>query len=163
VQLSAPEPSIEPSENRPGDDVRTIFDAWVAATERDAAKTKLTADRRRLTEKALGSHGLADCLAAVRHIGADAWARGHNDRQTRFDDLKHALGSSERIERWRDQQPREQANGGKPVNEWDHALAAAVSRDVDKARRARRGAALQSLAADGAADPDKESHHVRLA
>jgi hypothetical protein len=86
-----------------------IFDAWVTATGRDPQRTKLTPDRRRCIDKAHTSHGLDDCLAAVQHIGADDWARGQNDRQTRFDDIQHALGSTERIERWRDQQPR-QAN-----------------------------------------------------
>jgi hypothetical protein len=123
VQSPAPEPSKKPSEkNRPAvepagstarGDVRSVFDAWVAATERDPARTKLTADRRRRIEKAIASHGVDDCSAAVRHIGQDAWARGANDRSRRFDDIEHALGSAERIERWRDQQPRQAPNGGR--------------------------------------------------
>lgn len=86
--------------------VRQVFEAWVAATERDAARTKLTEDRRRRIVKALKSHGLDDCLAAVRHIGADKHsdrcARNGYGRGQRFDDIEHALGDAERIERWRD-------------------------------------------------------------
>lgn len=106
-------------------EVRQVFDAWVAATKRDAARTKLTPDRRRRIEKALTSHGLNDCMAAVEHIGADAWAGGQNERQRPFNDIEHALGNSERIERWRDQQPRVASIA-------DHA-----------STRARRAAALQ--------------------
>ncbi|MCU1500616.1 MAG: hypothetical protein JWM47_4569 [Acidimicrobiales bacterium] len=82
--------------------VVAVFDAWTEATRRDANRTKLLPDRRRLIEKALASHGLDDCLAAVRNIGADAWAAGANERRKPFNDLKHALGNAERIERWRD-------------------------------------------------------------
>lgn len=87
------------------EDITTVFEAWVAATERDPSRTKLDPDRRRLIDKRLRSHGLDDCLAAVRNIGAsigensarDGYGRGH-----RFDDLKHALGKTEQIERWRE-------------------------------------------------------------
>lgn len=86
--------------------VRQVFDEWLKATERDPARTKLTDDRKRRIAKALKSHGLDDCLAAVRHIGADKHsekcARNGYGRGTRFDDIEHALGDTERIERWRD-------------------------------------------------------------
>lgn len=102
------EPPIEPPMNRPtlvevppGDPVVTVFDVWAKATDRDG-RTRLTPDRRRCIVRALKSHGMDDCLAAVRNIGADTWARGQNDRGTRFDDIKHALGDAERLERWRD-------------------------------------------------------------
>ena len=111
-----PEPSNEPSNERTTsshtggesavDEVRIVFDEWVRATGRDPKRTKLTPERRRLIAKALASHGLEDCLAAVRNIGADAWARGHNDRGQRFDGIEHALGNAARIERWRDAVPR---------------------------------------------------------
>lgn len=82
--------------------VRAVFDEWVGATGRDAARTRLTPDRRSVIDRAIRSHGLEDCLAAVRNIGRDRWARGDNDRGRRFDDIKHALANGERIERWRD-------------------------------------------------------------
>jgi hypothetical protein len=85
---------------------REVFDAWVGATGRDATRTQFDAKRQRCIRKALASHGLDDCLAAVRNIGRDPWARGSNDRQKRFDDVKHALGDAERIERWRDWTPQ---------------------------------------------------------
>lgn len=107
--------------------VTLVFDAWVKATERDAARTKLTADRRRRIVKALASHGLDDCLAAVTNIGLDEWARGANDRGRRFDDIEHALGTAARLERWRDQTPRPSAPQGRD------------------ARRARGAAALTTL------------------
>lgn len=111
--------------------VRRVFDEWVQATERNPARTKLTPDRCRRIEKALASHGLADCLAAVGHIGQDSWARGQNDRGRRFDDIEHALGKAERIERWRDWTTR--------------SISVADQRGE---RRSRRGAALQNLMAN---------------
>lgn len=101
------------------DEVSIIFHAWLGATERSQAKTKLSPERRTCIKRALVSHGLADCLAAVRNIGASVEARNGYGRGTRFDDIKHALGSSERIEKWRDWKPpsaRPAANGhgGKP-------------------------------------------------
>lgn len=84
------------------DQTQEIFDEWVTATGRPAGRTKLTPDRRRLIDKAKRSHGFDDCILAVRHIGADAWARGENDRGQRYDDIKHALGNAEKLERWRD-------------------------------------------------------------
>lgn len=81
---------------------REVFDAWVTATERDPQRTKFIPERKRIIEKALKSHGLEVCLRAVTRIGKDAWARGANDRSQRFDDIKHALGNAERIERWSD-------------------------------------------------------------
>ena len=91
--------------------VHQVFDAWVAATSRNAARTKLTDERRRRIQKALASHGLEDCLQAVRNIGADEWAAGANDRQKPFNDIEHALGSSKRIEGWRDANPRGPSQG----------------------------------------------------
>lgn len=112
--------SPEPSLNRPEtanavSPVRRVFDEWVSSTDRDPKRTVLTAGRRSQIERALKSHGLDDCLAAVAHIGADHWARGGNDRGRRFDDIEHALGNAERIERWRDQEPRSR-NGAAPAN-----------------------------------------------
>lgn len=109
AEVTAPEVEVEVEVEIPTNnlvdldvptDVRVVFDAWLVATERDAARTKLNPERRRIIVKALGSHGIDVCLRAVRNIGADAWARGANDRGQRFDDISHALGSHERIERW---------------------------------------------------------------
>lgn len=113
-------------------EVDLVFDTWVSSTRRNRARAKLTDDRRRRIEKALASHGLQDCLAAVRNIGADSWAAGENDRGRPFNDIEHALGSTKRIEEWRDRAP--------------------VLCDDRAARRARRGQALAGmLAGEGVA------------
>lgn len=103
----------QPSRNRQEPSgVEGIFAEWVTATGRDEARTKLTPDRRRRISKALASHGLDDCLAAVQNIGQDPWARGDNERGRRFDDIEHALGTAERIERWRDWEPPKAKGAG---------------------------------------------------
>lgn len=114
----------------PDGETKLIFSAWVEATGRDPGKTKLTADRRRRIELAIRSHGSEDCLAAVRNIGKDGWARGDNDRGRRFDDIEHALGKAERIERWRDWTP---SVPGRPVSD-------VVARGDALIRQAVRGA-----------------------
>lgn len=94
-----------PSNRKEPSGARLVFTAWVEATNRDPKRTKLTPDRRSVIERAVRSHGLDDCLTAVRNIGLDKWARGDNDRGRRYDDIKHALANGERIERWRDWKP----------------------------------------------------------
>lgn len=83
-------------------DEQTIFEEWVKVTSRDPARTKLTPERRRTIAKAvkLASGGTAECLDAVRGLGASRWAAGENDRARPFNDIKHALGNIERIEEW---------------------------------------------------------------
>jgi hypothetical protein len=107
------------------DQIRQVFDEWVASTQRDAARTKLTPDRRRRIARALAAHGLDDCLAAVRNICRSTEARTGYGRGTRFDDVDHALSTPARVEKWRDYQPGQV--------------------DVDTARRQRRLAALTAL------------------
>lgn len=114
-------------------DVDLVFREWVTETGRDTARTKLTADRRRRIQKALASHGLEVCLAAVRNIGADSWAAGENDRGRPFNDIEHALGTTKRIEEWASRQA-----AAKPGSERDK-------------RRARRGEALSTLIKNGGA------------
>jgi hypothetical protein len=107
---SAPEPTPQPSIEPLRMDARasaanTIFEAWVSATGRDRARTQLTPERRRCIDKAVKAHGVDDCLAAVRNIGSSPDARNGYGRGTRCDDVKHALGDAERMERWRDFRP----------------------------------------------------------
>jgi hypothetical protein len=101
-----PQPSIEPSKGvARASTIDKIFETWVTATGRDRARTQLTPERRRCIDKAEKAHGVDDCLAAVRNIGASPDARNGYGRGTRCDDVKHALGDSERLERWRDFRP----------------------------------------------------------
>lgn len=117
-----PGPDQDPDQERDPDaptgagardqDIQNVFDAWVTATERDQSRTKLDPARRRLIDKRLRSHGINDCLAAVRNIGASNGANSARDgygRGQRFDDIKHALGTSEQVERWREDQTPKQA------------------------------------------------------
>lgn len=99
------------------DNVQQVFSVWRQATGR-TARTVLDARRRRIIAAALESHGLTDCLAAVRAIGADDWARGKNERRKRFDDIDHALGSAKRIETWRDQDTAATAAPTDPAGVW---------------------------------------------
>jgi hypothetical protein len=111
AQARPPATSLDDARQRlQAEQVRRVFDEWVDATERDPARTKLTDDRRRRIIKALKTHGVEDCVAAVRNIGADKHAEkcarnGYGRQGQRYDDIEHALGDTERIERWRDATP----------------------------------------------------------
>ena len=111
----------------PQDEIALVFAEWLSSTRRPASRTKLTPERRSTIKRALAAHGLNDCLAAVRNIGASEEARSGYGRGTRFDDIKHALGTAERIERWRDWQPptSHQANGKPTAGQLLRELAAA--------------------------------------
>jgi hypothetical protein len=135
-EAPTPEPTTEPTTtNASHSEVDQVFEEWKRATER-TDRVVLDAKRRGAIKKALKEHGLEVCLAAVRNIGADAWARGANDRGQRFDDIQHALGSAERVERWAFDPP----SGKGLAKTSEHA-----------ARRQRRGQALRSLTGDKAA------------
>lgn len=114
-----------PTDSPVAADRQQVWDAWIAATGR-TAQTVMDAKRKRIIDQALKSHGLADCLAAVRNIGADPWAGGANDRGKPFNGVEHALGSAERIERWRDETPKPLR--GVPGGKYDAAAAAKASR-----------------------------------
>lgn len=132
---SGPKPTTEPSiDSLRSSSVDLVFGEWMRATGRDTARTKLTADRRRRIVKALDSHGEEMCLAAVRNIGTDRWAAGLNDRGRPFNDIEHALGTAERIERWAAGPSRPAAAGrrGQP-------MADSVSRGAEVLRRAMNG------------------------
>lgn len=84
------------------DRVRLVFDAWVTATGRDAARTKLTDKRRRLIRKALADYSLEDLVAAVRGWKHSPHHRGENDRDTVYNDLELLLRDAQHIEKFRD-------------------------------------------------------------
>lgn len=132
---SGPKPTAEPSiDDSLRSSVELVFDTWMKSTGRDPNRTKLTPDRRRRIKIALASHGEDMCLAAVRNIAADSWAAGHNDRGRAFNDIKHALGTAERIERWAAGPPSGKRSGrnGQP-------MATSVTRGAEVLRRAMEG------------------------
>lgn len=97
------EESDDSSRSRNGtDEVRLIFDAWVEATKRDAARTKLTDKRRRVIRKALADYSLEDLVAAVRGWKHSPHHRGENDRDTVYNDLELLLRDAQHIEKFRD-------------------------------------------------------------
>jgi len=131
--VTVPEPSLMPISG--GDEEWAVYAAWAVATGRDQGRTKLTPDRRRTIQRALKSHGLEDCIRAVKNIGRDSWAGGENDRGRRFDDIKHALGDAERIERWRDHEPGSARADGMSLAERVAASERRIERQIAEANR----------------------------
>jgi hypothetical protein len=100
--------------------LRRVFDAWVASTGRDPARTKFDGKRRRLIAsrllkseggKASSSDGypLEDLLDAVRGWRHSAHHRGENDRGKAYNDLELLLRDSKHIEDFRDLERGRQA------------------------------------------------------
>lgn len=78
-----------------------VFGAWLEATGRDPARTRLTAQRRKKIDARL-REGYSDdeLVAAVRGIALSAFHRGENDTGTRYDDLTVALRDGGQVERF---------------------------------------------------------------
>lgn len=79
-----------------------IFDAWVEATGRDKARTKLTKDRQRHIARALKDYPEADLIEAVRGVANSPFNMGQNDRGTKYDDLDVVLRDGKHIEQFRE-------------------------------------------------------------
>lgn len=86
-------------------DVVRIFDAWKATLNRPSA-ARLTADRRRVIQRALKDYPLAELEAAVRNWPKSAHHRGENDRGTVYNDVALILRDAQRIEYFRDIEER---------------------------------------------------------
>jgi hypothetical protein len=105
---SAPEPKAEPVPSTtppppvPVGAVRRVFDAWVTAAGKDAARTKLTPERQRLIRKALRSYPDDELIDAVRGWRHSPHHRGENDRQTVYNDVSLLLRDAAHIEKFRD-------------------------------------------------------------
>ena len=78
-----------------------VFAAWLVATDRDPARTRLTAQRRKKIDARLREGYSEDELtAAVRGIARSAFHTGDNDAKTRYDDLTVALRDGGQVERF---------------------------------------------------------------
>jgi hypothetical protein len=88
--------------HKEGDHVGNVFAAWVSATGRDAARTKLDDKRRRLITNALDGYPVEDVLDAVVGWQHDPFYRGDNDRGKTYNDLGLLLRDAEHVERFRD-------------------------------------------------------------
>lgn len=95
-------------------EIRSVWDAWLASTGRD--RCKLDPKRRGIIERAVRSHGLDDCLDAVRGWVNDPWPE-----RAQRNDVRYLLADAERIEKFRDL-----ARNGRPT-----AGAVALSNPLD--------------------------------
>ena len=97
------------------DEVRSVFDAWVAATGKHPTRTRLDDKRRRTIKKALNDHPIEDVLDAVVGWQHEPFYCGENDRGRPFNDLGMLLRDAEHVERFRDL-ARHQTIKAEPVN-----------------------------------------------
>jgi len=85
------------------DDVNTVFQGWVEATGRDAARTKLTGQRKqRIAARMKDGYTTDDLVDAVRGVTLSEWHMGANDRRQRYDDLGTVLRDGAQVEKFRD-------------------------------------------------------------
>lgn len=98
------------------DDVRTVFDTWIATTGR-TDRTLLDSKRRRLITTALKAYPLEDVLDAVRGWKNSSHHCGVNDGGTTYNDLGLLLRDASHLERFRDlwrNPPKRRADGPSP-------------------------------------------------
>ena len=105
----------EPEQLEEVDEVRVVFDAWVAATGKHPNRTRLDEKRRRIIANALKAHPVEDVLDAVVGWRHDPFYCGENDRGRAFNDLGLLLRDAEHVERFRDL-ARQQATKIEPPN-----------------------------------------------
>jgi len=121
-----------------GDDyVEQVLLHWKAATGR-TDRVVFDGKRRGLVRRAIRDGYTPDQLCtAISAMAASKWHRGDNPNGRRYDDVTHALGSAERIDRWLDepQSGRSEAEITKPMQE---ARAKAQQRRAANGRRRRR-------------------------
>lgn len=80
--------------------VEIVFAAWRESTGHH--RSVLDAKRRRIIERGLKTHPVADLVDAVRGWRHSPHHRGENDRHTVYDDLELLLRDAAHIERFRD-------------------------------------------------------------
>jgi hypothetical protein len=81
--------------------VREIYEYWLKATERSAARHKLTAERRTKIEARLRSFSVADVKKAIDYVAQSPFHRGENDRNQRYDDITTICVNDTRMEGYR--------------------------------------------------------------
>ena len=94
----------EPKERKKEDvGVVLVWEAWLAATGKSPARTKLSPDRRRLIAKWLGQYSVDDLVAAAKGWRHDPFYCGENDRNIAYGHrLKVVFKSNDNIEKFRD-------------------------------------------------------------
>jgi len=82
-------------------DIERVFAHWQRATNRPRAK--LDAERKSMIRARLKDFVASDLCRAIDAMASDPFASGTNDRDTRYDWLKHALRDNPTLERWLEQ------------------------------------------------------------
>lgn len=85
----------------PPGQIEQVFEAWRGAVGA-TGRTVLDGRRRRLIERGLQTHGLEDCLDAVRGVALSSWHMGLNDRRRPFNGLDLVLRDAQHVEYFRD-------------------------------------------------------------
>lgn len=87
----------------PTSDVKAVFTAWVQATGRDAARVKLTEQRRkRIAARLKDGYSVADLTDAVHGVTRSDFHMGKNDLGQRYDDIGTVLRDGAQVEKFRD-------------------------------------------------------------
>lgn len=80
--------------------IRDIFDHWVSATDRQAARVRLTATRTaKVTARLRDGYTPDQIKSAISGYAASSFHRGDNDRGHRYDSLEFICRDGEKIER----------------------------------------------------------------
>lgn len=89
-----PEPAV--------DAVQEVFAHWVSVCRSHGRRPVLDDKRRRVIAKAVASHGVDTCKAAIDGCKASAWHQGANPRAKTYDEITLILRDAEHIEGFAD-------------------------------------------------------------
>jgi len=81
------------------DEVKDIFDYWVAAMDKNPNKCKLTPKRKKaITDRLKEGYEVDDIKDAISGCRQDAWSMGDNPRSKAFNSIELICRSGEKVE-----------------------------------------------------------------
>lgn len=98
AKAGAPEKKIDPKKPTA---VRAVYEYWLHATRRNAARHKLTAERRKKIEARLRTYTVEDIKRAIDYVASSDFHQGDNDRNQRYDDITTICMNDTRMENYR--------------------------------------------------------------
>jgi hypothetical protein len=86
--------------------VREVFDYWVSQCRPNhRVRPVLSPERDRKIRKALETHGLEVCLAAIDGVLRSDWHMGRNPRAKEYNDISLVLRDAKHIEMFAERSP----------------------------------------------------------
>ena len=101
IEKTASKPEEKTKQPSNSNAVREIYEYWLQQTGREAARYRLTAERRKKVQSRLRTYTVADIKAAIDYAAESEFHQGNNDSGKRYDDLTTICMNDTRLETYR--------------------------------------------------------------